>query len=82
MLLITDQLLQSAFALRKAEPWELLNDSNVLAVSLSSGVIAYCCVMGHAGSHHSLGIYEGADRFSTYLKTLELSKLSQFDSHQ
>lgn len=40
----------------KAKLWELLSDSDIFAVELEDGRIAYCCIMGNAGEHIGLGI--------------------------
>lgn len=60
----------------KTKLWELLSDSDIFAVELEDGRIAYCCVMGNAGEHIGLGIYIGTRGFRTYLDsvTLDVSK--------
>jgi len=52
-IILTDQMLDAAFAFRKAQPWNDLTDSDVFAVKLPDGKTGYCCVMGNAGEHHS-----------------------------
>lgn len=57
----------------KTKLWELLSDSDIFAVELEDGRIAYCCVMGNVGKHIGLGIYIGARGFRTYLDTITLN---------
>ena len=60
----------------KTKLWELLSDSDIYAVQLEDGRIAYCCIMGNAGDHIGLGVYIGTRGFRTYLDsvTLDVSK--------
>lgn len=66
------QLETLAQEFHKAKLWEQLSDSDIFAVELEDGRIAYCCVMGNVGKHIGLGIYIGARGFRTYLDTLTL----------
>lgn len=72
--ILTDDMLQAAFALRKQEPWNVLGDYNVFAVKLSCGETGYCSVMGEAGIMHGLGLYVGRKQFSSFLRSLTNKK--------
>lgn len=72
---ILEVILPLAFQFREAELWEELTDSDIYAVRLSNKTIAYCCVMGSAGEHYSLGIYFGAEGFRTYLDTIHMNTM-------
>ena len=58
-MILTDELLMAAFCYRESNLWNYLDDSMVFAFRLSDGETGYCCVMGHAGEHLSLGFYRG-----------------------
>jgi hypothetical protein len=77
--MITDTMLELAFRFRDKELWRWLDDSDLFAFRLTDGQIVYCCVMGNAGSHHSLGCYIGGKGFTTYLNTLKLPKVSRLN---
>lgn len=66
------QLETLAQEFHKAKLWKQLSDSDIFAVELEDGRIAYCCIMGNVGKHIGLGIYIGARGFRTYLDTLTL----------
>lgn len=48
------QLETLAQEFHKAKLWEQLSDSDIFAVELEDGRIAYCCVMGNVGKHIGL----------------------------
>ena len=75
-MILTDEMLAAAFRYRNSKLWFCLDDSNIFAFRLSDGEIGYCCVMGHAGEHLSLGFYRGAHQFNTYLKTIKMGDMS------
>ncbi|MGI6224471.1 MAG: DUF7309 domain-containing protein [Prevotella sp.] len=60
------ELLKAAFEFRKVELWDQLYDDNIFAVTLPSGEIGYCSVMGNIGQYYGLGLYKGARGFSTF----------------
>lgn len=79
-MILTDEMLAAAFRYRESKLWFCLDDSNIFAFRLSDGEIGYCCVMGHAGEHLSLGFYRGAHQFNTYLKTIRMGELSSAEA--
>ena len=72
-----EQLIAAALRFRATKLWERLDDSNIFAVALPDGQRAFCCVMGNAGEHFALGIYRGDRGFTTYLNTINASRLPQ-----
>ncbi len=64
-------MLHAAFCFRKAELWKTLNDHNIFAVTLPSGEIGYCIVMGALETYYGLGLYRGKAGFSTYLRMID-----------
>lgn len=77
--ILTDDMLQAAFAFRKQEPWNVLGDYNVFAVKLSCGETGYCSVMGEAGIMHGLGLYVGRKQFSSFLRSLTIKKEPHYE---
>lgn len=78
-------MILAALRFRNAELWKTLDDSMIFAVRLPGGETGYCCVMGNAGSHYSLGLYRGDHGFSSYLSTIYIkptSRLEQFERFQ
>lgn len=63
---ITDTMYGAAFQFKKTKLWKQMLDSELFAVRLSDGEIAYCCVMGLAGEHISLAAYVGDEGFQSY----------------
>ncbi len=61
-----DQLYSAAYRYKKTGLWRKLWDSDVFAVALSDGQIAYISVMGKAGTFCALGVYIGEDGFQSY----------------
>ena len=79
MSILTDEMLQAAFDFRAAEPWKALTDSDVFALQLTSGDIAYIVVMGNASEHYALGLYVGALEFRSYLLSLVMNDMETDD---
>lgn len=71
--MVQDKLLKAALDFRDAELWDVLDDSMVFGVKLPNDEIAYCCVMGHNGEHYALGMYKGAEEFSSYYTTINMA---------
>ena len=72
---MTERLIELAFALQKAAPWEHLADNDIFAVRLRSGQVGYCSVMGNAGSHYALGLYVGPNGWNTYLNIATMAQV-------
>lgn len=72
-MILTDDMLAVAFQYRDTRLWEILTDSDLFAFRLADGLIGYCCVMGNAGEHFSLGLYRGQKEFSSYLNTIRMT---------
>ena len=68
-----DRLYQLAFAYRAAKLWKRLYDQELFAVTLSSGRIGYCCVMGNDGPHHALALYPGREELESYFRLFTCS---------
>lgn len=79
-MILSDNMLSLAFDVRDARPWELLDDSCIFALHLSSGEIGYVCIMGHAGEHFAIGLYVGQRGFTSYLKSLQIDNPSMLES--
>ncbi len=75
MSILSEEMLQAAFDFRAAEPWKELTDSDVFALQLSSGDIAYIIIMGNASEHYALGLYVGALEFRSYLLSLVMNDM-------
>lgn len=78
-MILTDKMLLAAFRYRETMLWEDLDDSNLFAFRLSDGEIGYCCVMGNAGEHISLGFYRGDHGFASYLKSINLGMVPDME---
>ena len=63
---LIDNMYGAAFQYKKTKLWKQMYDSELFAVRLSDGEIAYCCVMGLAGEHISLAAYVGDEGFQSY----------------
>ena len=81
-MVLNDSMLSAAFRYREIELWKTLEDSDLFAVSLSTGEIGYCSVMGNAGEHFALGLYIGDLGFSTYLKTISMANKEVVEMHE
>ncbi len=54
------ELYEAAVDFKKAEPWKLLYDTDIICVeNPADGSIGYCSVMGKGGEHFALGVYLG-----------------------
>lgn len=71
--MIQDKLLKAALCFRDTELWHHLDDSMIFGVKLPNDEIAYCCVMGNNGEHYALGMYKGAEEFSSYYTTSNIA---------
>lgn len=58
-----DQLYDAAFRYKKAGVWKKLWDSEIFAISLSSGETGYVSIMGKDGTYCALGLYIGEAGF-------------------
>lgn len=77
-----ETLILTALKFRDTQLWNKLDDAMIFAVKLKSGEKGYCCVMGNAGEHYSLGFYRGDKGFATYLKTLYMMDLNPIDQFE
>jgi len=57
--MVSDELMQAAFQYKKTKLWKKVTDTELFAVRLSDGEIAYVCIMGMAGQHCALAAYVG-----------------------
>lgn len=57
--MISDRLYRLAFEFKKTKLWQALWDSDVFAVKLSGDRIGYISIMGAAGKHCALALYQG-----------------------
>ena len=71
-IILTDDMLAAAFAFRKAELWNELDDSDIFAVMLNNGQVGFCSVLGFNKNQYALGFYFGENGFNTYLKLIEM----------
>lgn len=67
-----DRLYDLALTFRKMKLWKRLYDSELFAVSLSNGQIAYCCIMGLLGEHIALAVYIGEQGLDSYRHLQEM----------
>ena len=65
-------LVISALHYRRCALFELLDDSQIFAVTLPDGCIGYCCCMGNGGEHYSLALYRDTAGFATPLDTIDM----------
>lgn len=77
---LTDKMYGAAFQYKKTKLWKQMLDSELFAVRLSDGEIAYCCVMGLAGEHISLAAYVGDEGFQSYRELAFRYDSFDFDS--
>ena len=66
----TDRMYELAFAFRKEELWKKLNEDELFAVTLGSGLTGYCSVMGLEGSLTTLVLYVGDEALRALLETV------------
>ncbi len=63
------ELYKAVIELKKLRPWEWMWDSEIFGVQdPESGEIGYCCVMGRAGEHYALAVYDGTEGLNGYWK--------------
>lgn len=68
-MILTDEILQEAFDFRKAELWNLLDNTDLFAFRLSDGEIGYCVVLGYNEDQYMLNLYRGRKGLTSYFKT-------------
>jgi hypothetical protein len=64
--MVSDKLYEIAFQYKKTKLWKKLWDTEVFAVKMSDGKIAFLSVMGRAGEYCAIGIYLGDDGFGSF----------------
>lgn len=77
-MILTDEMISAALKFRDASPWQMILETDLFAVKLSSGETGYCCVMGTEGEHFALALYIGRQGFSSYLRSLDISNCSSY----
>lgn len=71
------ELYAAADAFHAAAPWQWMYDSDVFAVeNPETGEVGYCSVMGNAGEHFALGVYEGAAGLASLLEIQVMGELA------
>lgn len=68
--MVSDELMQAAFQYKKTKLWKKVTDTELFAVRLSDGEIAYVCIMGMAGQHCALAVYVGQVGIDSYMRLL------------
>ena len=64
------KLYEVAEKIEKIKPWKYFCDMDLFVyVSPTSNDIFYCCIMGNAGLHTGLNIYQGSE-IHTYLSLI------------
>lgn len=62
----SDRLYTIALKYKKSKLWKQMYDTELFALRLTDGRIAYCCVMGMLGEHIALGVYVGCEGLDSY----------------
>ncbi len=61
------QLYTEAFTYKNTKLYTKLSDTDMFAIKLSDGTIAYICIMGKANTYNGIGIYLGEQGIQSYL---------------
>jgi hypothetical protein len=69
--MVSDKLYEIAFKYKKTKLWKKLWDTEVFAVKMSDGEIAFLSVMGRAGEYCAIGIYLGDEGFGSFRQLIE-----------
>lgn len=62
-------LYDAALKFKELECWDFMEESDIFGVKNPvNGEIGYCCIMGGAGEHFALAVYQGTEGLEGYLK--------------
>lgn len=65
---ISDKLIATALAVREAEPWMSMDDSDIFALKASTGETIYISIFGNGGQSYAVSAYVGKESFQSLLK--------------